>query len=260
MKRWDCFMFNDEMEMLRLRLEMLDQVVDRFVLCEATYSHTPGPSKPLHFLENREQFAPWLDRIVHVVADEAPFKKDWHESAQVALVRERWQRAHVSVGLDGARSGDLITISDVDEIPDPEAYRELRPGACLEMSWDCFYVGLRNMDRWWGCAAGTAGMDPNQLNLARFYDGGLDRAGPYLDTVRGGWHLSWLGGAERARRKLHQYCHPQYRGTDLTDCVARSEDVYGSRLRRVPVTTDLYPRPLVDRIESGEWRHLACLA
>ena len=69
----DTFMFYNELDILELRLETLDPWVDRFVLVEAEVNHIGG-SKELFFEKNKERYAKWLDKIVHVVvsADEAP--------------------------------------------------------------------------------------------------------------------------------------------------------------------------------------------
>ena len=39
MKIYDCFMFFDEEMLLDLRLNILDEYVDKFVITEATYLH-----------------------------------------------------------------------------------------------------------------------------------------------------------------------------------------------------------------------------
>ena len=48
MKIYDCFMFFDEEMLLDLRLNIMDKYVDKFVITEATYSHS-GSAKKLNF-------------------------------------------------------------------------------------------------------------------------------------------------------------------------------------------------------------------
>ena len=62
----DTFMFYNEFEILELRLELLDEYVDRFVLVESEVNHVGGP-KELFFQNNRERFAKWLHKITHIV-------------------------------------------------------------------------------------------------------------------------------------------------------------------------------------------------
>ena len=65
---YEAFLFCDELDLLEARLIELDSAVYRHVLVEApvTFQGTP---KPLHYLENQDRFAPWKDKIIHVVAD-----------------------------------------------------------------------------------------------------------------------------------------------------------------------------------------------
>jgi hypothetical protein len=114
----DCFTFFNELDVLELRLSLLDTVVDRFVLCEAPVTFRGDP-KPLYYAQNRDRFARWKDRIVHLVYDAAPDANPW---------QNEWrQRAHLTSALAQAEPDDLILIGDVDEIPAPELVA-VRPG------------------------------------------------------------------------------------------------------------------------------------
>src|SRR5678815_5779807 len=62
---WDCFIFNDEMELLELRLRELWDVVDYFVLLEHDVS-TRGKSKPFLFKMQEERFSQWAKKLVSV--------------------------------------------------------------------------------------------------------------------------------------------------------------------------------------------------
>ena len=53
---YDCFTFFNELDLLEIRLNVLRDVVDRFVLVEAGETHT-GKRKPLYFRENAARFA-----------------------------------------------------------------------------------------------------------------------------------------------------------------------------------------------------------
>ena len=56
MKVFDVFTFYNELDLLELRMEILGDVVDYFVINEATITFT-GNEKPLYFQENKERFA-----------------------------------------------------------------------------------------------------------------------------------------------------------------------------------------------------------
>ena len=52
---YDCFQFFNELDILKLRMHVLNDVVDKFVISEATVTFS-GEKKPLYFQENREMF------------------------------------------------------------------------------------------------------------------------------------------------------------------------------------------------------------
>ena len=90
MRRFDCFMFRDELDMLEMRLHELDGQVDRHVIVESPFTHR-GIAKPLVFDANKERFRPWLDRITYLVAD---------PDMAMPWAREHAQRDHVWPYLD----------------------------------------------------------------------------------------------------------------------------------------------------------------
>jgi len=69
MKIYDCFMFFDEEMLLDLRLNIMDKYVDKFVITEATYTHS-GNSKKLIFDINK--FSKFKDKIIYNVVDKQP--------------------------------------------------------------------------------------------------------------------------------------------------------------------------------------------
>ena len=67
----DCFPFFNELDILDIRLNVLNDCVDKFVLVEASKTQSLL-DKPFYFEENKERFKPFLDKIVHVKVDEHP--------------------------------------------------------------------------------------------------------------------------------------------------------------------------------------------
>ena len=106
---YDAFQFFNELDMLEIRLHELENVVYRFILVEATRTHSNHP-KPLHFALNKDRFAPFRDKIIHIVVDDLP-------NSTNAWVLENFQRNAILRGLNEAHPNDLVVIADVDEIP-----------------------------------------------------------------------------------------------------------------------------------------------
>ena len=114
---YDCFTFFNEFDLLELRLHELNDVVDFFVLSEATKTFT-GLDKPLYFEENKTQFAEFLPKIKHVIVEPPETNDPW--------IRERFQRDEMFKTLD-CQSNDVIMLSDVDEIISAEAVKQYKP-------------------------------------------------------------------------------------------------------------------------------------
>ena len=52
---YDCFQFFNELDILKIRLNVMNDVVDKFVISEG-YRDLSGLKKPLYYEENKEMF------------------------------------------------------------------------------------------------------------------------------------------------------------------------------------------------------------
>ena len=116
---YDCFQFFNELDILKLRLHILSDVADRFVISESTVTFSGDP-KPLFYEEHKEEFREFADRIIHVVVRDTPMDCD-------AFARDHHQKCAVIRGLADAKPDDIVIFSDVDEIPNPDTLRTLLP-------------------------------------------------------------------------------------------------------------------------------------
>ena len=198
MRVYDTFLFRNELDMLECRLTQMDDwpVIWRHVLVESPVDHQGHP-KPLVFAENRERFAPWKDRIVHVVADQLVTM-----TGASPLDREGAQRDAIGRALGHASPDDWLILADVDEIPNGNALaaiQEHRTGV-LEMTCCIFAV-----DWLWGLPLRTSPIRPvggvRSLCAAR-RDGWN---GPVIPAA--GHHLTWLGGQDGIAAKMAAHCH-----------------------------------------------------
>ena len=71
MKTYDIFTLNNELDMLELRLNILNDYVDYFVIVEATETFT-GVDKPLYYQLNKERFSEFEHKIIHFVIKDTP--------------------------------------------------------------------------------------------------------------------------------------------------------------------------------------------
>jgi hypothetical protein len=197
---YDAFPMHDELDLLECRLVELQDIPNLVhVIVEADVTHQDNP-KPSYFLDNRERFAPWKDRIVHVWATGLPTLKEDSDP----WAREHAQREWISQGLQDAEPDDVVMQSDLDEIPTAVAARNVRPQGfvAFDMTLYCFAVDWQHPERWRGTVAARVG----QVNSFGGMRDARNVAKPLPDA---GWHLSWLGGREANLHKLGAFCHPE---------------------------------------------------
>ena len=69
----DCFIFYNEFDMINYRLNILNDVVDFFIIVESTHTFS-GREKKMYSNELTELFDKFKDKIVHIIVDDMPFK------------------------------------------------------------------------------------------------------------------------------------------------------------------------------------------
>jgi Glycosyltransferase family 17 len=201
----DCFTFFNELDILELRLTVLEGVVDRFVLCEAPFTFRGDP-KPLVYAQNKERFARWNDRIVHLVYDGPVDANPWNN--------EWGQRAYLTTALDAFSGDDLILIGDVDEIPAAELAGHRPDSGRVLAHRHVLAAGYFNrvVSDWIGTKAIARGdLGARTLNDIRTLPFGS------FDVIDSGWHFSAIGGARVMARKIHAYSHTEVDIPYLTD-------------------------------------------
>lgn len=210
---FDCFTFFNEFELLDLRLEELADHVDAFVIVESPWTNRGDP-KPLHFQDNRERYRRYADKIVHVVSDE--------RVSSLAAEQFTHQKNALLRGLGNSRDRDMVVVSDLDEIPRPEALGRARRSmadawdfARLDMDLYHYYADARTFRRWRGAALASASfaraVGPMNLQILA----GHSELGRTIADA--GWHFSWLGGAERIQTKLRSFGHKELDRPDMTN-------------------------------------------
>ena len=110
MKIHDCFSYWDEDLLLDLRLNILNDYVDYFVIVEGNKTWQNN-FKELRFDINR--FKKFEKKIIYVPVKDLP-------DGDNPYLRENHQRNCILRGLQDSIDEDLIIISDLDEIPNPK--------------------------------------------------------------------------------------------------------------------------------------------
>ena len=203
----DSFIFNNELDLLELRLEQLDAVVDKFVFVEANTTFM-GQGKPYYFAENRERFARWNHKIV---AASLPLPHHGDGWAYERTPREALQG--LIYGLNPAPS-DTLSFSDLDEIPNPEVVAQYRSEMGLRnLRQYTYYYNFNNLmdygNRSWSRARlGSVG-DIKLRGSMMDFRGGIGDMDPNFPSLEnGGWHGSYFhNDVEKIRYKVLSISH-----------------------------------------------------
>lgn len=237
MKIIDVFSFNGELDILELRLNILDEAVDQFILCEGDET-TAGDPKPRYFEENKDRFAKWLPKIKYhvmspytdpalsLLANKSPgVPKDLHWWR-----REFIQKESMRYALTHLRDEDRVFVGDVDEIWDPTiTYPEGRSE--LQQTVYTYYLNNKSNEYWTGTSLMSyKDIKSDTLDNLRAYD----EARAYMKAPvlpNAGWHFTNIGGAEFIKRKIRSYAHQEFNNEEylskIDGYIAQNRDYLG---------------------------------
>lgn len=272
---YDCFPFFNELDILKLRMEIMDPFVDRFVIEEAAYTFSSEP-KPLYFEENKEMFSKWQDKIIHIVVKDCPLGIPPHDM-------DHFQKDHLLQGLKDCKEEDICIFSDVDEIPNtdilPELFQQMEMGKIYHLAQRMFYCFL-NAEEVSGKLLSNSGEfdgieHPMWLGTKVFYYGSLRGRGFWdlrdkaakengVRVPNGGWHFGYMGGngekdlAKRIGDKVVAAAHQEYNEVEIlaqvVDRIMTGQDIFGrdARFERVEID-DTFPKYLRDHQKDYEY-------
>lgn len=276
---YDCFQFFNELDILLLRMKIMNDVVDKFVISESTVTFSGDP-KPLYFQENREMFAEFEDKIIHQVVDDSPMGPE-----SDAFMRDSHQKCAVGRALQDAKPEDVIIFSDVDEIPNPEVVCQVlenfdadRIYALAQRNFYCYldmeeksgnllsvtgeFEGYTGSDRrWLGTKICKCSMLKN-YTTEQLRD--KEQKHLMIRVPNGGWHFSYMGGGknqsveERVKYKIKSAAHQEYNNRSTLFKVKRNiknqQDILGREadFRIVPID-ESFPVYLQEHVKEYEY-------
>jgi len=276
MKIYDSFLFFNELDLLELRLTILDQYVDYFIISECDYTFS-GNKKPFYFEENKKLFDKFLHKIIHIKnynsnetnnllnPDDGNKKiildkiisnyekiKNTKETdfGKPYWCREFIQRECVGLGLSDSNDDDIIIFSDLDEIPNPEIFERLKKTDfnenpyCLNVDNLNYFVNLTTNTKWFGSVIlkykNIKNVSLNALRNMRTQFTILDDSG---------WHLSFMGGESRVKYKLESFSHQEYNNNHVKSNIEyklkNNLDLFGRMSKMSIINLDSYNYPSV---------------
>lgn len=213
----DAFTFFNELDLLEDRLEYLYNHVDYFVIGECNLTHS-GKIKPMYYLENKERYKKYQDKILHVsyILDPNQSYDSWYI--------ERNQRNKLMTALVDFPDDTVVMITDLDEIPNIDTFIELQNKVqnklIVHMFFDLFYYNLKCKleDTVWMHPVAGKKKDIDFYTADEFRCMLSDRMVDDRDWVfNGGWHLSFFGSARDIVTKLRSYAHTEFSGEEYTN-------------------------------------------
>jgi hypothetical protein len=212
MKIFDCFTYFNEENLLRVRFEELGNIVDHFVIVEASETFT-GKEKPFHLDQLPDWAKKWEDKIIKI--------RIHFNSPDLSMVKSPWEREHyqrnaIRFGLEKAEPDDIIIISDADEIVNSNIVRQLKlveTPARLDVKQ---YFWNYNWQVPEHCNQGARPI------VARFKDLEAQscqelRAGTWYAIPDAGWHFSFFTDIENIKNKIESFAHTEYNLEEYKD-------------------------------------------
>ena len=225
---YDCFNFFNELDILEIRLNILYEYVDYFVIVESSVTHS-GETKPFYLDENKERFSKFWDKIISYKIYDTPTNfinlpetsdtslnevftyiktqnNRFNRGTQPDYGRDFFQKESVRRAVDKCDDNDIIIFSDADEIPNPEVLKNISnldlnsKIYALNQNTYYYYLNVLKQTDWYGSRIGLyKNMKMLSFNEVRG-DSSLSTQLP-----NGGWHFSFMGGSEAVKKKITSY-------------------------------------------------------
>lgn len=240
MKVIDSFLFFNEFDILKLRLNYLKNDVDYFVISECNYTHAGNP-KPYYLDDVLDEFDSMIkDKIIRLkyepdISDYDFSNRDECNFESGFWKIERGQRAHIIESLNHFSSDDLLMVSDADEIPRVEVIQHLKQQNISEefiatAKCNLFYYNFKTFhDTFWGGTVFTTVKNAIQkgCDYLRYH------AYEFPIIEDGGWHFSYFGDPQKIRNKLQSFAHQEFNkdaiinDNNIINAIESKKDLFG---------------------------------
>ena len=261
---YDCFQYFNEDHIVDLRLNILNEYVDYFVISESTKTHQ-GKDKKINF--DITKFSKFKHKINFIVAD---FKENInfknHTGGESPI--EQHQRNSLIEGIKDASPDDLIILSDSDEIPDLSKLSLIKNNKkfiAFSQKMFMYKLNLQNLKEsgWIGSRITKkkylkSMQELRNLKFKLYPFWRLDKINQQI--IEGGWHFSYMQSPKQILNKIKSFSHGEYNNKNLNEKIIeekiiKGEDIFGrnSKLRKINID-DSYPKFITQNKEKfSDW-------
>lgn len=233
----DCFPFFNELDLLDIRLKLLDDIVDKVILIESTRTFTLT-KKRLFYNENKTRYSKYKNKITHIIVDDSPAllnKFFIHKPKSIFwLLKNKksiflnahdidfYQKNQVSKGLKNCDENDILILSDLDEIPNPSIFKDLetlkKGRNALELDLYCYFLNGKVFDKESKTNIKWTGPSITKFKYFRsFHDERHGARNSFKNNKKlqfkkiqnAGWHFTYLGGLESLNFKIKSTAHTE---------------------------------------------------
>lgn len=228
---FDAILFNGEYDLLEIRLNILNDFVDQFIIVEAPVTFS-GKLKPLYFEKHKSRYAPWIHKIKYHIAE---YNEEMWEEARVSpntggvehWMREFAQRECIKEAMTHLSDEDICYIGDCDEIWKPQEIGD--DVYKLEQLSYSYFLNNRSSEPWSGTfATKYKNIKDSFINHLRAH-GVFKLNDPttwtgYTFLPNAGWHFSNMGGASEIQRKIESYGHQEFNTESFKSAIQQRID------------------------------------
>jgi len=259
---YDCFQFFNEDHVLDLRLNILSEYVDFFVIVESTTDHQGNPKK-LNF--EIEKFKRFKKKIIYTVAEDTVQIIRKKHIGQNSLV-ERHQRNSIMKGLIKSNDDDLVIISDVDEIPDLSKLNLFDKTKYAVFSQKKFDYKLNLLNETEGDWHGSkiclkkflkSPQWLRDLKFKKYPSWRIDKVKNIQIIENGGWHFSYLQSPDKIIEKITSFSHgernkPEFANIqNIEEKIKNQQNIFdlGFDYKKVELD-DTFPKYIIENKEK----------
>ncbi len=251
----DIVTFNGEFDLLEIRLNILNDLVDEFVIVEAPTTFS-GKQKPLYYLEQEKRYDKWKDKIKYYVVNEADpdlwalAKNSPNTHGADHWKREFVQKESIKKALTHLDKDDFCFVGDVDEIWTEDALN-IDIVQKLKLKVYTYNLNNRSNEQFWGTIVAPYWfIEVNCLNHIRTHSPKTQK--------EYGWHFTSMGGYDEVKRKLtDSYTADSYADSrvmkELESAIRESRDFLGRGFTYKKDESE-WPKYLKDN--RGKYKHL----
>ena len=183
-------------------------------------------------------------------------------------LKDQSQRNYIFNGLKNFEDNDWIIISDLDEIPNPNAIKDFNPKFKYSVFEQKFFYYKFNLtflnQNWYGSRICVKKFlkSPQWLRnqkIKKKFMGMFDRGIKIIKN--GGWHFSYLKSPAQIRKKIESFAHSEYNKDEyknlknIENCIKNRTDLYdrNSNLEKISITNELPTYLLENQEKYSNW-------